>query len=391
MNIEKPSVRIIVLMILTRNMTYRICPVLTITDIAGLVRGAAEGQGLGNAFLSHIQGVDAIYHMVRAFDDGDITHVEGNVDPVRDIQIIQDELRLKDLDRVTKVAQSQEKGVAKGVGGKEKKAEYDALVKIQHWLEAGKDISFGEWDPLEVDILNEHQFITAKPVVFLVNVSKKAYFRKGNKYLPLIAEYVKNRGGGETIIPISCSFELEILDMEAAGTLDTYLKENPTHKTVLKKVLKTGYHALSLIHFFTCGKDEVKAWTIRKGRLAPQAAGVIHTDFEKGFIMADVHAYDDLKERTSRTLSQYIFWLTFDFVFVVGSEEAVKKAGKLKQQGKKYEVRDLSHIDLTHSWLIGILFLVQRFKMETLCFLNLTIKDTQVETASYMFYETPYI
>ena len=273
-------------------------PVMSITDIAGLVRGAAEGAGLGNAFLSHIQAVDAIYHMVRAFDSTEVTHVEGNVDPVRDMKIIQEELRLKDIERVKKESIGVKKLAERGVGGKEKKLEYDALCKIQEWLEAGKDVSFGSWSAQEVEILNTMQLLTAKPVVYLINVSKRDYLRKSNKYLPQIAEYVKERGGNEPVVPLSCEFELELLDLEAAGQLETYMKENPTHKSVLNRVLRMGYQALGLVHFFTAGKDEVRGWTIRKGRLAPQAAGVIHTDFEKGFIMAEVQAFADLKERT---------------------------------------------------------------------------------------------
>jgi obg-like ATPase 1 len=295
-------------------------PVIAITDIAGLVKGAAEGAGLGNAFLSHIQAVDAIYHMVRAFDSADVTHVEGNVDPVRDIEIIQQELRLKDIERVTKLVDGMRKNVERGLGGKEKKMEYEALVRVKEWLEAGKDVSFGQWSAFEVDVLNPLQLLTAKPVVYLINVSKKDYLRKSNKYLPKIAEFVKARGGNEPVIPLSCEFELEMLDLEAGGLLEGYQKENPTHKSTLTRVLKMGYQALGLIHFFTSGKDEVRGWTIRKGRLAPQAAGVIHSDFEKGFIKAEVQAFADLKE--------------------LGSEEAVKKAGKLKLQGKNYEVED---------------------------------------------------
>ncbi len=220
----------------------------------------------------------------------------GNVDPIRDIQIIQQELRLKDLDRVSKLVESQRKTVEKGVGGKEKKMEWEALVRVREWLESGKDVSFGHWSVLEVDVLNTLQLLTAKPVVFLVNVSKKDYLRKGNKYLTKIADFVKARGGDEPVIPLSCEFELEMMDLEAAGQLAAYQKENPTHKTILNRVLKSGYQALGLIHFFTAGKDEVRGWTIRKGRLAPQAAGVIHSDFERGFIMAEVQAFADLKE-----------------------------------------------------------------------------------------------
>jgi obg-like ATPase 1 len=133
-------------------------------------------------------------------------------------------------------------------------------------------------------------------VVFLVNVSKRDYLRKGNKYLPKIAEYVKERGGDEPVIPFSCEFEQELQDLESSGQLEAYQKENPTHKSTLNRILKVGYQALGLIHFFTFGKVEVRGWTIRKGRLAPQAAGVIHSDFERGFIMAEVQAFADLKE-----------------------------------------------------------------------------------------------
>ncbi|ETW10371.1 GTP-binding protein YchF, variant [Aphanomyces invadans] len=274
-------------------------PVLAITDIAGLVKGAAEGAGLGNAFLSHIQAVDAIYHMVRAFDSKDVTHVEGNVDPVRDMEIILHELRLKDIDRVSKQAEGMRKNVERGLGGKEKKMEYEALLKALEWLQSGKDISFGQWSAFEVDILNTLQLLTAKPVVFLVNVSKKDYLRKGNKYLPAIAEFVAARGGNETVLPISCEFEMEMVDLDISGQGDAYREANPTHKSVLNRVIRLGYHALGLIHFFTAGKDEVRGWTLRKGRKAPQAAGVIHSDFEKGFIMAEVQSFADLKECTT--------------------------------------------------------------------------------------------
>ncbi|KAF1335381.1 Dynein heavy chain, partial [Globisporangium splendens] len=335
-------------------------PVIAITDIAGLVKGAAEGAGLGNAFLSHIQAVDAIYHMVRAFDSPDVTHVEGNVDPVRDIEIIQQELRLKDIDRVTKLVDGMRKNVERGVGGKEKKLEYEALVRVKEWLESGKDVSFGQWSAFEVDVLNPLQLLTAKPVVFLINVSKKDYLRKSNKYLPKIAEFVKARGGEEPVIPLSCEFELEMLDLEESGELEAYQKESPTHKSILNRVLKTGYQALGLIHFFTCGK-EVRSWTIRKGRLAPQAAGVIHSDMEKGFIKAEVQAFADVKE--------------------LGSEEAVKKAGKLKLQGKNYE-RIGFGCELELVWIVPKQNGEIPVKRSGHSF---TLKSTDSETSNYMF------
>lgn len=296
-------------------------PVIRVTDIAGLVKGASEGAGLGNAFLSHIQACDAIYMMLRAFDDPDVTHVEGDVDPVRDLAIIVGELMAKDKALIDREVESKRKNVERGVGGKEAKAEFAALEKIQACLEEGKPLRFGNWNPLEVDVLNQRNFISAKEIVYLINLSKKDFLRKKNKWLPKIGEAIAASGGGVTI-PFSVEFEQELLDMEMAGgtALEDHLKENPTHKTVLGRVLKQGYKALQLIHFFTSGTDEVKAWTIKQGRLAPQAAGCIHTDFEKGFICADVQTFDDLKE--------------------MGSEEAVKKAGKCRQQGKTYLVED---------------------------------------------------
>uniref|UniRef100_A0A7S2V0U7 Obg-like ATPase 1 n=1 Tax=Fibrocapsa japonica TaxID=94617 RepID=A0A7S2V0U7_9STRA len=297
-------------------------PVVTITDIAGLVRGAAEGAGLGNAFLSHISATDAIYMMLRAFEGDDVTHVEGDVNPVRDMEIIFDELLLKDIDRIKGAVEGMAKNVSRGVGGREKKQEFDSLEKILKFMEEERKwVRFGEWTAQDIEVLNQHQLLTAKEIVYLVNLSKRDYLRKANKWLPRINEAVQGAGGGQ-IIPFSVAFEQELYDLELSGKeqLEEYLKANPTHKSALPRILRMGYHALQLIHFFTCGSDEVKGWTIRDGKLAPEAAGVIHSDFERGFICAEVQAFEDLKE--------------------LGSEEAVKKSGKLRQQGKKYVVQD---------------------------------------------------
>lgn len=161
-----------------------------------------------------------------------------------------------------------------------------------------KPVRFGEWNNAEIELLNRNQFLTAKEVVYLVNLNKRDYLRKANKWLPRIAQTVEALGGG-SVIPFSVEFEQEWLDMELANTLEPYKEANPSHKSALPRILKTGYHALQLIHYFTAGSDEVKAWTIKNGRLAPEAAGVIHTDFERGFICAEVMAYDDLRERKS--------------------------------------------------------------------------------------------
>jgi obg-like ATPase 1 len=304
--------------------TYRpaseVPPVLTITDIAGLVRGANEGAGLGNEFLSHIGATDAIYQVLRAFDDPDIIHVEGEINPVRDIGIINDELLLKDIAIIQRAMESMARNVERGTAPREKQLEYQILQKILEFMQnEHKAVRFGVWAPNDIDVLNRYQLLTAKEIVYLVNLSKNDYLRKKNRWLVPIQEAINANGGG-TVIPFSVQFEQEWIDMELAGSLQAYKEENPNNKSAIPRILKAGYHALSLIHFFTAGRDEVKAWTIREGRFAPQAAGVIHTDFERGFIAAEVMAYDDLKE--------------------LGSEEAVKKAGKYRMQGKKYVVQD---------------------------------------------------
>jgi obg-like ATPase 1 len=264
--------------------------------------------------------VDGLYHVVRAFRDDNITHVEESVDPVRDIGIINDELRFKDLETCENFINANETNVNRGVGGREKKFEFDTIVKVRDYLVNNEHsaVRFGTWDPNEIDVLNRFQFLTAKEVTYLVNLSKRDYLRKGSSWLPLIKEKVDEEGGG-LIIPLSVDFEQELFDMDEEAR-NTYLTEHPSHKSILPRVLKMGYKSLHLIHYFTAGADEVRAWTIRDGKSAPEAAGVIHTDFERGFICAEVMAYDDLKE--------------------LGSEEEVKKAGKLRQQGKKYIVQD---------------------------------------------------
>lgn len=226
--------------------------VLTITDIAGLVKGAAEGAGLGNAFLSHIQAVDGIYHMVRAFSGEEVTHVEGNVDPIRDLEIIHKELLLKDIANVSNRVDATRKNVERGMGGKEAKQEFDVLVKALALMQdEGKDIRLGEWSGLEIEYLNRHNLITSKPMIYLVNLSARDYIRKRNKFLEPLAEWLKNRNSGDKMIPISCEFEQKIFDMNAEEK-DAFCKENNA-RSVMPRVLRTGYHNLNLIHFFTAG------------------------------------------------------------------------------------------------------------------------------------------
>lgn len=292
--------------------------VLEITDIAGLVKGANEGQGLGNNFLSHIQAVDAIYHVTRAFKDETIEHVEGSVDPVRDLEIIATELVLKDLARVSMQLEAVEKIFSRGID-KSKKQDVATLTIAKKLLEEKKDIRSYPWKADDADVLNELQLLTAKPAVFLVNIGKQEYIEQKNKWLGKIAAWVKARDPSAKVIPFSATFEADWAKM-TPEECKKFEEDNKGVKSVLPKVITTGYHTLDLIHYFTCGPQEVRAWTIRRGCLAPRAAGVIHGDFEKNFIVAETMSYDDFKEH--------------------GSEAACKAAGKYKTQGKLYEVVD---------------------------------------------------
>ncbi|XP_065834967.1 obg-like ATPase 1 [Oscarella lobularis] len=291
---------------------------LQVVDIAGLVKGAHEGQGLGNAFLSHIKACDALFHMSRVFEDDDVTHIEGDVNPIRDLDIILEELRLKDEEYLQARLASLEKTVIRG-GDKKGKPEYDDLEKIYKLLsEEKKHARFSSWNVREIETLNKHLLITAKPMIYLINMSEKDYIRKKNKWLVKIKDWVDEHDPGAIIIPFSGEFETKILGMpddERAAYV-----ERSKVQSALAKIITTGYKSLNLEYFFTCGKDEVKAWTVMKGTKAPQAAGKIHTDFEKGFIMADVMKYSDFRE--------------------LGSEAEVKAAGKYRQQGRNYVVED---------------------------------------------------
>ena len=289
---------------------------LEICDIAGLVKGAADGEGLGNAFLSHIMAVDGIFHVCRAFDDPDVVHVEDRVDPVEDLEIIHGELRAKDLERCKAELERMSKLNRGGI----KQEQKDDMASAQHvleWLESGNDIRFGDWSIKEIDWLNNMQFITAKPVVYLVNMSEKDYTRKKNKWLPKIHAWIQEHGK-DPMIPFSGALEQTLFDMPEEDA-EAYCKEHEV-TSALPKIIVQGFRSVNLIYFFTAGPDEVKCWQIRKCSKAPQAAGAIHTDFERGFICAEVMHYDELHE--------------------LGNESAVKAAGKYRQEGKNYEVVD---------------------------------------------------
>ncbi|CAH2034545.1 unnamed protein product [Thlaspi arvense] len=256
---------------------------LEIHDIAGLVRGAHEGQGLGNNFLSHIRAVDGIFH---------------------------------DIEFIKKKVEDVEKSMKRS-NDKQLKVELELLLKVKAWLEEGKDVRFGDWKTADIEILNTFQLLSAKPVVYLINMNERDYQRKKNKFLPKIHAWVQEHGG-DTMIPFSGVFERSLADMlpdEAAK----YCEENKL-QSALPRIIKTGFSAINLIYFFTAGPDEVKCWQIRRQSKAPQAAGAIHTDFERGFICAEVMKFEDLKE--------------------LGNETAVKGAGKYRQEGKTYVVQD---------------------------------------------------
>jgi len=292
---------------------------LNVVDIAGLVKGAHEGKGLGNAFLSNISACDAIFHCVRAFSDEEIIHVEGEVDPSRDLDIIHDELRLKDLEFVNKRIEPLERTLGRGGDDKRKKEEFAVLKKVKEMLDNNKWVRQAHWDTKEIDVLNEHLFLTAKPVIYLVNLSEKDYIRKKNKWLMKIKEWIDTNDKGATVILFSAAIEQSLMDLGSDEEREALLKEKGA-TSALEKIVVTGYKALGLTYFFTSGADEVKAWTIQEGTKAPGAAGRIHGDFEKGFIMAEIMAFEDFKE--------------------LGSENEVKAAGKYKQKGKDYIVND---------------------------------------------------
>mmetsp|Transcript_94064 Transcript_94064/g.265648 ORF Transcript_94064/g.265648 Transcript_94064/m.265648 type:complete len:399 (-) Transcript_94064:158-1354(-) len=299
---------------------------LTVVDIAGLISGASKGEGLGNAFLSHIQAVDGIIHVMRAFEDDDVIHAEDTVDPVRDIITICNELRIKDLSFMQSKKEMHKKGLSAAKTKspahlKKWEEENDCMDKIIALLEEGKDVknNMANWTPKDVEYLNDYALLTAKPCMFAINMNHRDYCRKKNKFLKPIYEWVQANAPGSAMIPYCGAYEEELQDMESDADREARLKEDAT-TSAMPKIITTAFHMVHLINFFTAGPDEVRAWTIRKGYKAPQAAGCIHTDFEKKFIMAETMSFADLKE--------------------LGSEAAVKAAGKYRQEGKGYEVHD---------------------------------------------------
>ena len=296
----------------------RIVPTtVEIVDIAGLVKGASKGEGLGNKFLANIRETDAIIHVLRCFDDDNVTHVDGSVNPVRDKEIIDYELQLKDLETIESRIQKVQKQAQTG-GDKAAKLAYDVLVQYKDALEQGKSartVTFETKD--EQKIAHELFLLTSKPVMYVCNVDEASAVN-GNKYVDMVREAVKDENA--QILIVAAKTEADIAELETYEDRQMFLAEVGLEESGVARLIKSAYKLLNLETYFTAGVQEVRAWTYEKGWKAPQCAGVIHTDFEKGFIRAEVIKYDD-----------YIKY---------GSEAAVKEAGKLGVEGKEYVVQD---------------------------------------------------
>ncbi|QSE96891.1 redox-regulated ATPase YchF [Fulvivirga lutea] len=284
-------------------------------DIAGLVKGASKGEGLGNQFLANIREVDAIAHVVRCFNDDNIVHVDGKVDPLTDKEVIDIELQLKDLESIDKKISRIEKQ-AKSGDAKSKK-DLAILQKYKQHLESGNNARTIDLDAEDKKSVADLQLLTAKPVIYVANVEETA-LPNGNEHSERLKEGVKDENA--EVVVVSASIEAQIAELEDAEEREMFLSEYGLKESGLNKLIKAAYSILNLITYFTAGPTEVRAWTIRKGWKAPQAAGVIHTDFEKGFIRAEVIKLEDYQKYKT--------------------EVACKEAGKMAVEGKEYVVHD---------------------------------------------------
>lgn len=286
-----------------------------IVDIAGLVKGASKGEGLGNKFLGNIRETDAILHVLRCFDDDNVVHVDGSVDPIRDKEVIDFELQLKDLETVESRAVKVKKAAA--TGDKDAARASAFYAKVKETLEQGKSARSIELEESEVPLMQELQLLTAKPVLYVCNVDEGAV-KAGNHHVEKVRAAAEAEGAG--VMMIGAGIEADIAELEDAEERQMFLEDLGLDEPGVAKLIRAAYELLDLQTYFTAGVKEVRAWTVKRGSTAPEAAGVIHTDFQKGFIRAEVMKYDD---------------------FVgLGSEAAVKEAGKLGVQGKEYIVED---------------------------------------------------
>lgn len=294
----------------------RVLPtVIEFVDIAGLVKGASKGEGLGNQFLGNIRQVNAIVHVVRCFDNDNIVHVDGRVDPVSDKEIIDTELQLKDLESVDKKISKTEKA-AKG-GDAKMKRELAVLQHVKELLQAGKNARAAQLSDEELTAIEDLQLLTAKPVIYVANVDEGS-LHTGNKYVEALRAHVKDENA--EVVVISAAIEAQIAELESEEDRVEFLAEYGLKESGLNKLIRASYHLLDLITYFTAGEKEVRAWTIHRGWKAPQAAGVIHTDFERGFIRAEVIKLSDYQQYKT--------------------EVACKEAGKIGVEGKEYVVED---------------------------------------------------
>ena len=286
------------------------------TDIAGLVKGASKGEGLGNKFLSHIREVDAIVEVVRCFDDGKIIHVEGNIDPIRDIETINLELAIADLDiiqnRLEKVAKK-----ARTTKDKNDLLEVETLEKCKKALEENKPIRQIELKEEEKKVIKTYSFLTAKPMIYLANIKESELGNPDNEYVKKVKEYAQKENA--KVVSLCAKVEEDLSEMTEEEKKEM-LEALGVEESGLNQLITATYDTLGLATYFTVGKDEVRAWTFRKGMNAKECAGIIHTDFEKGFIRAEVMSYEDLIE--------------------CGSELKVKEAGKARLEGKEYLMQD---------------------------------------------------
>ena len=287
-----------------------------IVDIAGLVKGASKGEGLGNKFLGNIRECNAILHVLRCFEDPNVVHVDGSVNPVRDKEIIDTELQLKDLESVETKQKKFERQAKTGTD-KEAVKTYNVLSKVKETLESGQSARAANLDEKELEYIADLHLLTIKPVMYVCNVDE-ASAKTGNHFVDAVKEAVK--GENAEILVITAQMESEIAALETFEEKQMFLAEMGLDEPGVNKLIKSAYRLLNLQTYFTVGVKEVRAWTIDKGWKAPQAAGVIHTDFEKGFIKAEVIGYNDFT--------------------TLGSEVACKEVGKLRIEGKEYMVAD---------------------------------------------------
>lgn len=288
---------------------------LEFVDIAGLVKGASKGEGLGNQFLGNIREVDAICHVLRCFDDGDITHVDGSIDPIRDAETIETELMLADMESLEKRIANMTKRLRGG--DKDAKAEMALMEAALKLLQDGKPARLLEVDKDEEKRFKRLQLLTAKPILYVCNVDEGSA-AEGNEFSAKVAAMAAEQGAESVVI--SAAIEAEVAQLEDPEEKAEFLADMGLEETGLARVIRAGYKLLKQITFFTVGPKEARAWTVFDGAKAPQAAGVIHTDFERGFICAETVTYDD-----------YV---------AAGSEAAVKEAGKMRLEGRDYFVKD---------------------------------------------------